>query len=157
MQRPIAKDLLEKLEVLVGEWRVEATGPDGTRWPGEGRTTFEWHESGAHLVQRSTTDAPGAPDSVSIIGCDGDAGTYHQLYSDDRGVCRVYRMSIDGTEWRLLRSGEPFAQRFIGRFADGGGRIFGRWEKAEDGATYELDFELTYVRLAGAGRRAPGR
>jgi len=26
---------------------------------------------------------------------------YYQLHSDDRGVCRVYEMSIDEGEWRL--------------------------------------------------------
>jgi len=39
---------------------------------------------------------------------------------DDRGVCRVYEMSIGDGEWRLWREGEPFPQRFTGRFEDDG-------------------------------------
>jgi hypothetical protein len=35
-----------------------------------------------------------------------------QLYSDERGVCRIYEMAIGDGEWRLWRQGEPFAQRF---------------------------------------------
>jgi len=40
----------------------------------------------AEIRSRSTVDLPGAPDSISIIGCDAANGAYFQLYSDDRGV-----------------------------------------------------------------------
>ena len=143
----MAEGLLRVLEPLVGEWRVAAVGPGGEPWPGEARTTFAWHASGAHLVQTSAIEMPEAPNSVSIIGCDAANGTYYQLYSDDRGVCRVYGMSVSETEWKLWREGAPFAQRFTGRFEDGGRRIFGRWDKAEDGVNYTTDFDLTYVRV----------
>ncbi|HEX8771382.1 MAG TPA: hypothetical protein VF711_11500 [Acidimicrobiales bacterium] len=75
--------------------------PDGEAWPGGGRVTFEWHASGAHLVERGTVELPEAPDNVSIIGCDAANGTYFQLYSEERGVCRVYEMSIGDGEWKL--------------------------------------------------------
>jgi hypothetical protein len=47
---------------------------DGPPWPGEARATIEWHDSGAHLVVRSTVEMPEAPDSISIIGCDARTG-----------------------------------------------------------------------------------
>src|SRR5690349_4999106 len=118
MDQPTAGDSLARLERLIGEWRLEAVGADGVPWPGVGRATFEWHDSRAHLVQRVSVDHPAAPDSVSIIGCDGAAGTYFQLYSDERGVSRVYEMAIDDTEWRLWRLGAPFAQRFVATVSD---------------------------------------
>ena len=86
MEQTTAEKALKKLEPLIGEWRMTATPPGGQPWPGEGRATFEWHDSGAHLIERSTVDIPGVPDGVSIIGCDAANGTYYQLYSDDRGV-----------------------------------------------------------------------
>ncbi|MQA98585.1 MAG: hypothetical protein GEV11_29845 [Streptosporangiales bacterium] len=147
MDQPTAGEALARLEPLVGEWVLEAAGADGTPWPGEGRVTFAWHESGAHLVERGTVDVPEAPDNVSIIGCDGANGTYYQLYSDERGVCRVYRMSIGDGRWELLREGEPFDQRFVGVFSDDGNTITGRWEIAEDGGAYATDFHLTYRRV----------
>lgn len=98
MDQPTAGDALRRLEPLLGEWALEATGADGQRWPGEATMTFEWHESGAHLVQRATIEMPEAPDSVCIIGCDAANATYYQLYSDSRGVCRVYEMSIGNGE-----------------------------------------------------------
>lgn len=45
-------------------------------------------------MQRSTAELQGA-DSVSIIGCDAANSARLQLYIDERGVCRVYEMSID--------------------------------------------------------------
>ncbi|HUA69627.1 MAG TPA: hypothetical protein VMA96_01045 [Solirubrobacteraceae bacterium] len=147
IDQPTAEDALRALEPLVGKWTVTARGPDGEPWPGEAQATFEWHPSGAHLVQTLSTNVPGAPDSVSIMGCDGAKGTYYQLYSDERGVCRVYEMSISETQWTLWREGEPFPQRFAGAFEDGGRRIAGRWEKAEDGVNYTIDFYLTYARV----------
>jgi hypothetical protein len=144
MDKPAA---LRKLEPLVGEWRLVASSPGGEPWPGEAVATFEWHDSGAHLIQRTSADLPEAPDSVSIIGCDATNGTFYQLYSDDRGVCRVYGMSIGDGEWKLWREGQPFPQRFTGRFEDEERKIVGRWEKAEDGRNYTTDFDLTYVRV----------
>lgn len=147
MDQPTAENALKQLEPLVGEWTVAATFPGGDSMPGEARTRFEWHESRAHLVQRASVDAPHAPDSTSIIGCDAANGTYYQLYSDDRGVCRVYQMSIGKGEWTLWREGQPFSQRFTGRFEDDGRKITGSWQKAEDGINYTTDFDLTYTRV----------
>ena len=111
----VAGDALRKLDPLVGEWTIEASRPGGEPWPGGGRSTFEWHPSGAHLVQRTAVALPEAPDSLSIIGCDAANGTYFQLYSDERDVCRVYEMSIGNGQWQLWRSGEPFSQRFVAK------------------------------------------
>ena len=147
MDQPTAEEALGQLEALVGEWTFEATWPDGTPWPGGGRVTFEWHASRAHLVQRGTAELPEAPDNVSIIGCDAANGTYFQLYSDERGVCRVYEMSIGNDHWRLWRQGDPFSQRFTASFGDDGNTITGRWEIAEDGNNYKTDFDLTFHRV----------
>jgi hypothetical protein len=141
---PTAEEALRRLEPLVGEWTVEATWPDGQSWPGG--ATFDWHASGAHLIQRATLDHPKAPDNISIIGCDAANGTYFQLYSDERGVCRILEMSIGDGEWNLWRAGEPFAQRFIATISDDGDTITGRWELAEDQEHFRPDFDLTYRR-----------
>jgi hypothetical protein len=147
MNQPTAERALRRLEPLVGEWVFEATWPDGRVWPGGGRVTFEWHVSGAHLVQRGTAEHPEAPDNVSIIGCDGANGTYFQLYSDERGVCRVYEMSIDDREWKLWRQGKPFSQRFTAIFSDDRNTMNARWEAAEDGINYTTDFDLVFRRV----------
>jgi hypothetical protein len=147
MDQPTAAAALRALDPLVGDWDLEARWPSGEAWPGAGRATFAWHESGRHLVERTSADLPEAPDTISIIGCDAANGVYYQLYSDSRDVCRVYEMSIGNGEWRLWRSGEPFAQRFTGRFSEDGDTITGRWEIAEDGADFTTDFDLVFHRV----------
>src|SRR3954454_10033492 len=123
MDQPTAEEALKRLEPLVGEWTLEAKPPDGPPWPGEARATIEWHDSGAHLVERSTVEMPEAPNGIKIMGCDAANGTYSQLSSDDRGVSRVYGMSIGGGDWTLWPVGAPFANLFTGRFEDDGNTI----------------------------------
>ncbi|HEX4218999.1 MAG TPA: hypothetical protein VHZ02_11555, partial [Acidimicrobiales bacterium] len=101
----------------------------------------------AHLVQSSTVDIADAPDTVSIIGCDAANGSYVMLYADDRGVSRVYQMSMVNSEWTLQRDGDPFPQRFVATIGEDGNTIVGRWDKAEDGATFTTDFYVTYRRV----------
>ena len=137
----------ERLEMLVGEWTLEAGPPDGPPWPGAGRVTFDWFGEAPLLVQRWHIDMPEAPDGVAVIGCDGKNGGYHQLYTDERDVQRIYGMSLTDDEWRLWRTGEPFSQRFTGTFSEDRTRISGRWELAEDGETWRTDFDMTYTKV----------
>jgi hypothetical protein len=146
MDQPTAEEALKRLEPLVGQWKLEAIGPDGQPWPGEASATIEWHDSRAHIVERSHADMPEAPDGISVMGCDAANGTYYQLYSDERGVCRVYEMSIDEKEWKLWREGRPFNQRFAATFEEGRDVIRGRWE-IDEGDGWRTDFDLIYRRV----------
>jgi hypothetical protein len=137
----------ERLQALVGSWAMQAGPPDGPPWPGEARVTFEWLDGVPLLIERWHVDMPEAPDGVAVIGCDASSGAYHQLYTDERDVQRIYEMSLDGGVWRLWRDGRPFSQRFTGTFSDDGRTITGRWEICEDGATWRTDFDITYTRI----------
>ena len=149
IDQPTAEQALKELEVLVGEWSQEAIPPGGEPWPGEARVTFGWLERSDNrlLVERSTVEMPEAPDGVCVIGCDAANGTYYQLYTDDRGVCRVYEMSIGDGEWKLWREGEPFNQRFTAKISEDGNRIEGRWE-ADAGDGWKTDFDLIFTRVS---------
>src|SRR5277367_1984993 len=61
MDQPTATEALRKLDPLVGAWTLEARPPDGEPLPGGGRSTFEWHPSGAYLVQHTIVELPEAP------------------------------------------------------------------------------------------------
>jgi len=98
-------------------------------------------------VERSRVEMPEAPDSISIMGCDEADGTYFQLYSDERGVSRVYEMSIGDGERKRWPEGGPLPQRVSATISDDGETIVGRWEKALDGRTWETDFDLTYCKI----------
>ena len=145
MDQPTAEESLARLERLVGDWEVEARWPGDAVGPAHGRVSVAWHDSKAHLVLTSAMDDP-VPDSVSIIGCDGANDGYLSLYSDDRGVCRIFRMSIDENEWMLWRDGIPFGQRFIVHTADGGDTMAGGWEIEKDGVLVH-DFAIAYRRV----------
>jgi hypothetical protein len=148
MDQPTAEAMLRALDRLVGEWTMAAGPPSGPPWPGGARVRFDWLEGGAFLIQRWTVELPEAPDGTAIIGCDAANKTYYQLYSDERGVCRVYEMSLDDNQWTLRRAGAPFAQRFTGTFSADGASITGRWELAEDGEHWRTDFDVTYTKVA---------
>ena len=141
---------LDRLESLIGTWRLEAGAPGGPLWPGEGRVTFEWLEGRTFLIERWRIELPEAPDGIAIIGAGDEPGTFRQYYFDSRGVQRIYEMTLDDGTWKLWRDAtDPFPQRFSGTFSDDGDAITGRWEKAEDGSTWTIDFDLTYRRQAG--------
>jgi hypothetical protein len=146
MDQPTAEKALKELEVLVGEWTMEAIPPGGDPWPGEAQAVFEWLDGGQLLLERSTVEMPEAPNGVCVYGCDAANGTYYQLYTDDRNVCRVYEMSVGDGEWKLWREGEPFAQRFTATISDDRDTIEGRWE-LNQGDGWKTDFDLTYRRV----------
>jgi hypothetical protein len=140
---------MERLAPLVGEWTMEARIPQLGPEPLRGRAVFEYTLEGAFLLSRAQADHPDAPDSLTVMGRDGDG--YLQHYYDARGIARLYRMRFDDGIWTLQRdepdfSPLPFHQRFTGTVtADS---IDGRWETSDDGASWKLDFDLLYTRSA---------
>ena len=89
------------LQPLIGTWEFEASSEG--RLLGRGRATFEWIEDSA-FVREHAVDQPHAdPDWVahspmpvtSILGFDDSTLEHVMLYSDARGVFRIYRMSLD--------------------------------------------------------------
>lgn len=131
------------LDALAGRWDVSVDNP---HIPGTltGTMTAEWQE-GTYLVLRSHADHPDAPDSLMIIGVDDTTDACTVLYSDERGVHRIYQMRLADGVWRQWRDAPGFAQRFTGTF-DGPDTIRGKWEICLDGITWEHDFEMTYRR-----------
>ena len=147
-----ADGTLDALAPFLGEWKLLA-GFDGTEPADIGaRVSFEWLAGERFLIERWEVPIPEAPDGIAIIGGDPDRqDDYLQHYFDSRGVARVYRMRFGDGVWSLLRdtpdhSPLDFSQRFTGTFDDDGTTITGRWEICHDGATWERDFDLTYVR-----------
>jgi hypothetical protein len=111
-----------------------------------GRTTFEWLEGGHFLIGRSTNEHPDFPDSLTVLGPDGDG--LSMRYFDSRGVVRTYATSLADGVWHLSRDDPDFAQRFAGTLDEGGGTITGVWQLCEDGSTWNDDLEITYRRSA---------
>jgi hypothetical protein len=140
------------LRLLIGTWEFEPMVEGQSM--GRGRATFEWIEDGAFVVERSEAEwtDPGwgenAPVSTrSVIGFDDSTDEVVQLYSDSRGVVRIYRGTLADNAWRLERAAPDFHQRFVGEFRDDGRTIDGRWESSPDGTAWALDFPITYRKV----------
>jgi hypothetical protein len=140
------------LRLLIGTWEFEPMVEGQSM--GRGRATFEWIEDGAFVVERSEAEwtDPGwvenAPVSTrSVIGFDDSTDEVVQLYSDSRGVVRIYRGTLTDNAWRLERAAPDFHQRFVGEFREDGRTIDGRWESSPDGTAWALDFPITYRKV----------
>ena len=134
---------------LVGNWKMEIynasflPGPDARIG---GRATIDWTDDGAALVLRQGT--PGSSPWASwIIGRDEQDSDFLVLHADDRGISRIYRMSLECPDWRMWREAPDFSQRFSAQIDADGEVMRGRWEKSTDGGkTWQHDFNLDYIR-----------
>src|SRR5688572_10815698 len=96
---------------LFGTWDFE-TSSEGT-FLGRGWTTFEPMDGGALVLQRADDEPDPATSTdwsdhspmpvTAVIGVDDTTGEMVQLYSDARGVFRVYRMRLTDEEWSAWR------------------------------------------------------
>jgi hypothetical protein len=137
---------LAELKFLAGDWDMELSGASFLPDPAtvvKGSVTFDWIEAGAALVMRMGDAA------TWIIGRDDAEPEYRVLYADDRGVSRVYRMTLSDHSWQLWRDAPGFSQRFRAQLSSDPPAIEGRWEKSLDGgASWEHDFNVRYRRPA---------
>jgi hypothetical protein len=136
---------LKKLEILVGVWNMEGSHPLFTSVL-HGRSSFEWLTEEGLLLWHFDFEQSGPPIGTSVIGHDDASETYSMLYFDERGVSRIYEMSLDSSLWKLWRNATGFSQRFTGTFSDDRNTIIGCWEKSTDGSNWENDLEVTYTR-----------
>jgi hypothetical protein len=147
---------LTRLDLFVGEW--ELTASSGERIMSTSLSTFHWLGNSGFLVQRNAPPTYLAPEWAdaaprwveAVVGLDDHSDLFTMLYTDSRGVCRTYRMSLDADRWTLeSQPGPDFFQRFEGTINDDRTAIGGRWEASEDGQNSSTDFEVTYSRLPG--------
>ncbi len=144
----IPNPALEALSVLVGEWTTTGSHPLMEGVTLHGHVSFEWIEGGAFLLQRSEIEEPRVPSSLTLISRDDHEAGFSMLYFDERGVSRIYQMTLGDNVWRFWRNVPGFSQRFTGTFADGGATIVGVGEMLEDdGKGWKGDLELTYRKI----------
>ena len=134
---------LERLRFLEGRWQLELSQaaflPEGEVV--HGAAAFEFVDDGRLLAFRQEDAA------TWIIGGDDSSAQYTALYSDGRGVSRVYTMTVDGQTWKISRDDEAFSQRFEAVVSADLDLISGRWEKRHRGGDWEHDFAVTYRRI----------
>ncbi len=146
---PKPNPALKDLEVLPGDWEMELS--NAAFLPSPSATvkrpmSFEWLEAGAFLLMRMGDKPPNPSDAVWLISRDDSSGDYRVFYYDARTVSRVYEMSFSENVWKIWRESPGFWQRYEGKLSTDGNTIAGHWEKSSDGATWEHDFDVTYIR-----------
>lgn len=140
---------LTDLKPLIGRWTVRVCWSKQThiRVGGprcvEGTASFAASADGAFLAH--TMSVNGVPTSQWRIGRDDTSGAYVALYADDRGVSRIYQMSVNDGVWKLWRDAPGFHQRFTARLGHECRLIEACWEKSLDGSTWDTDFDLQYT------------
>jgi hypothetical protein len=136
---------LAVLKPFIGTWASVGTHPqiDGKI---HGETTFEWHESGAFVIMRSSVvEDVGVPQGVAIIGSDDKQGTYAMIYYDTRGVSRTMKVSIAENVLVWWRNSPEMSQRYT--FTVSGDMIVSKGEASTDsGATWGPDLDQTFTR-----------
>ncbi len=100
----------------MGDWSVEVVFPGDPPTTLQGRASIARSEGGAYLNLRSLFEGKSPPTSISVIGRDDKGEGFTMLYADERGVSRVYQMTLSNDVWTLWREAPGFNQRFTGRF-----------------------------------------
>jgi|SRR5579872_523561 len=152
---PQPTNSLKQFEVLIGEWTTVGTHP-GFPAAVHGHSSFEWLREGALLVWHFDWERPGPPSALSVIGhddVDADAvDTCSMLYADERGVARIYQMSLASGVWKMWRDSSGFLQRTTGTFSEDGNTIVAHGALSRDGTTWEQDLDVTYTRKTSPER-----
>ncbi len=136
---------LKQFDILIGQWEMVGTHP-GFPAPVQGQSTFEWLVEGALLIWRFNWEPGGPPNAISVIGHDDAGKACTMLYSDERGVARIYQMSLEIGVWKMWRDSPGFLQRVTAMFSADGTTITGHGERSRDGTTWEQDLDVTYTR-----------
>ena len=136
---------LKPLEVLVGEWSMVGTHPAFSSAT-QGHSSFAWLREGALLLWHFEWDQLGPPSALSVIGHDDAEETCAMLYADERGVARIYQMSLEDGVWKMWRESPGFSQRMTGTFNADRNTISVHGELSHDGSIWEPDLDVTYTR-----------
>ncbi len=142
----IPNPALKPFEVLVGTWETQGSHsqvPNATLY---GRTSFEWIENGAYLLMRSEIDDSRFPSGLAIFGSDDVQKKFFMLYFDERGVSRMFNISIENNVITWWRDQPGFSQRCTNTISTDRKTIISKGELSKDGSIWEKDLELTYSR-----------
>ena len=120
---------LQRLNRLVGTWRMKGGPPGADKDTITGTTTFKWLPGGFFLVQDMEMDYDGQPiKSHEIIGYDPKTKAFSStVYSNMAPDPWPYAWDIQGDTWTIsIKYGEMDAS-FTGKFSPDGNSFSGGW------------------------------
>jgi hypothetical protein len=120
---------LQRLNRLVGSWRMEGhlVGSDENNIKGE--ATFRWLPGGFFLEQRISLDFMGMKiESQELIGYDPESKTYPStVFSNVSPTPLPYRWEVDDDKLKISVSYGPLDATFEGKFAQDEESFGGGW------------------------------
>jgi hypothetical protein len=142
----ISNSALKPLEFLLGEWRTTGSHPERAGRVLSGRTSFQWHEGGAFLIMRTQIGEPEFPDGLAIIGSDNVAGTFTMTYFDERGISRVYDMTVGDRTVTWSRDDPKFSQSNTITADASSNTLVGKGRMSKDGGAWGDDLSQVFHR-----------
>jgi hypothetical protein len=132
-------------EIFVGDWALTITNMwwlDEPTTVTSGTATGEW--LGDSFV-RLRAGLSGVPTWEFVFGRSDARDQFVVLYHDERGVLRVFELTLDDGSWVMSRTDPDFHQRLLGRVE--GDRIVAQADASDDqGATWRKDFDMIFER-----------
>jgi hypothetical protein len=136
---------MKQFAILIGEWDMVGIHP-ALPSTAHGRSSFKWLVEGGLLLWHFDWERGGPPNALSVIGYDDSVETCSMLYSDERGVSRIYQMSLEGSVWKIWRDAPGFLQHMTATISSDGNTITWHGELSRDGSNWEQDLDVTYTR-----------
>jgi hypothetical protein len=132
-------------EIFIGRWTLTITNQwwlDDPTTVTSGTAVCEW--IGDSFI-RLWAEFGGEPTWDFIFGRSDARDQFVVLYHDERGVLRVFELTLDDGSWTMSRTDPDFHQRLVGRVE--GDRMVARADASEDrGATWRKDLDLVFER-----------
>jgi hypothetical protein len=133
-------------DAFVGNWTISLTN----QWWLEDPTTVttgtaagEW--LGESFV-RLQAEIDGKPTWDFVFGRSDANDRFVALYHDERGVLRVFDLTIDDDGWAMSRTDPDMHQRLDATF-DGDRMVGATYASDDAGATWRKDFDLIWERV----------
>jgi hypothetical protein len=132
-------------DIFIGDWALTITNQ---WWLEDPTTVTSGTATGVWLGEsfvRLQAELDGKPTWDFVFGRNDARDQFVALYHDERGVLRVFELTLDDDSWTMSRTDPDFHQRLVGRVE--GDRIVSRADASEDGgATWRKDFDLVFER-----------
>lgn len=115
-------ELVRVAAIFVGDWKLEITDQwwlDDPSTVTTGTAKGEWLDNSFVRLQ---TEIDGRPAWDWVFGRSDARSRFVSLYHDERGVQRLFDLTIDDDMWVMTRADPDFHQRLVGRIEgpDGG-------------------------------------
>lgn len=142
----IPNPALKPFEFLIGEWETAGSHPLVPGLDLRGQSSFGWHEGGAFLIMHTHVDEPRFPDGVAIIGSDDNSGKFAMTYFDERGISRLFELTV-GDRTATWRRDDPKLAQSVTISAQGGGKLVSKGRMSERGGPWGDDLSQVFSRL----------